>query len=206
MRLGDWLVYQGDEIILDRCRWMGVKALKNPLDAWIYQEIIHETRPEVIVELGSKHGGSTLFLAHMLDLLGGEGTVVSVDARRDTYDVEYERIVTVTGYTTSEEVVSQVRAVCEGRRTMLIHDASHRTAVVLEDLRNYSGLISPGCYLIVEDGVVDVTPLRRWKDAEPGPYPAVARFLREAPHFEVDSGRERYLATYNPRGFLRRRA
>ena len=55
--------------------WMGVRSLKNPLDAWVYQEIIWETKPEVIVELGSRFGGSTLFLAQLLDIIGEDGRV-----------------------------------------------------------------------------------------------------------------------------------
>lgn len=207
MRLRDWLVYHLNDVVFDDCRWMGVKTLKNPLDAWVYQEILHETRPEAIVELGSMHGGSTLFFAHLLDLLGGEGRVISVDAVRDTYAVEHERIDVVTGYTTEPDVLERVRSLCEGRRTMAIHDASHRAPVVLEDLRAYGPLVSRGCYLIVEDGVVDVLPARKLRgEAEPGPLGAIERFLAEAPEFEVDRSRERYLATFAPNGFLRRRA
>ena len=60
---------------------MGVRAIKNPFDCWIYQEIITEIRPDVIVEIGSAAGGSTLYLAHLLDLLG-HGSVVSIDINR----------------------------------------------------------------------------------------------------------------------------
>src|SRR5437870_1955675 len=59
--------------------WMGVPALKCPFDTWIYQEIIHRTRPQVIIETGSRYGGSALFMANMLDLVGGEGQVLSID-------------------------------------------------------------------------------------------------------------------------------
>jgi cephalosporin hydroxylase len=82
---------------------------------------------------------------------------------------------------------------------LLIHDASHEAAVVIEDLRNYSPLIASGSYLIVEDGVIDTI----W--GVPGPVTAVNRFLEEASDFELDLSRERFGLTYNPRGFLRRR-
>lgn len=204
-RLGAWLVVLNTEVMRS-ATWMGVPAAKNPLDAWVYQEIVAETRPEAIVELGSAYGGGALFLAHLLDLLGSDGVVVSVDVSRDAYQAKHSRIVEVTGSTCAPEVVDQVQAVCAGRRTMVIHDASHRAAQVYEDLRVYSPLVSPGCYLIVEDGVTDVMPPRvLGAYPGPGPYEAVQAFLREGAPFDVDVTRERFLATNNPQGFLRRR-
>jgi cephalosporin hydroxylase len=158
------------------------------------------------VEIGSAYGGGTLLLAHLLDLIGNEGTVVSVDISRDAYRAEHQRIVTVTGSSADAEVIEQVRQACQGRRTMIIHDASHRAAQVLADLQTYAPLVTPGCYLIVEDGVTDVMP-PRWIGSYPGhgPYRALGAFLSDDPPFDVDSTRERFLATNNPRGFLRRR-
>ncbi len=102
MSLRQWLEYHQRDLAFDQCTWMGVKAWKNPLDAWIYQEIVYEVRPEVIVEVGSAMGGGTLYLAHLLDLLG-DGTVVSVDIDRTRFVAEHQRIVTVTGNSSSPE-------------------------------------------------------------------------------------------------------
>src|SRR4051794_33103851 len=96
MSIEDWSINLNGKA-LQSSTWMGVHASKNPLDAWIYQEILYETRPDTIVELGSADGGSALFLAQMLDLLGGEGTVVSVDASHETFAAAHDRIVTITG-------------------------------------------------------------------------------------------------------------
>src|SRR5918999_4422763 len=65
--------------------WLGTQALKNPLDLWVYQEIIAETRPELIVETGTWRGGSALFLASISDLLG-LGEVVSIDVAPERED------------------------------------------------------------------------------------------------------------------------
>lgn len=202
MRLRDWLLHHHRQVVFTRCHWMGVRALKNPLDAWIYQEIIHEVQPEVIVELGSLHGGGTLFLANMLDLLGGDRKVVTVDLDHSNFEVQHERIVTVTGNTQSPRVISEVASLCKGKRTMIIHDADHHEQGVLRDLRTYSGLVSPGSYFIVEDGFEDI--LRR-RPLVRGPLGATAQFISETSDFEVDADRERYLLTYNPGGYLRRR-
>lgn len=199
MRGDAWLLALYEELTSQRSHWMGVRSLKNPLDAWVYQEILYEVRPEVIVELGSAFGGSTLYLCHMLDLLACEASVVSVDQSHSDFEAEHRRIVKVTGDTCDPSVVQRVRELAEGRRTLIIHDASHEAEVVLTDLRNYAPLVSPGSYLIVEDGVRDLL------DGSPGPVIAIERYLSEGADFEIDEERERYLLTYNPRGFLRRR-
>src|SRR5262245_57862499 len=59
--------------------WMGVPCQKCPLDLWVYQELVFEIRPRTIIETGTLHGGSALFLAHMLDILGGDGRVRTID-------------------------------------------------------------------------------------------------------------------------------
>ena len=66
--------------------WLGAQALKNPLDLWVYQEIMFETRPELVIETGTYRGGSAFFLASICDLLGA-GEVVSIDIEpvRDDY-------------------------------------------------------------------------------------------------------------------------
>jgi cephalosporin hydroxylase len=204
MTLREWLEYHQRDIAFDRCTWMGIKAWKNPLDAWIYQEIVHEVRPDVIVEIGSALGGATLYLAHLLDLLG-EGTVVSVDIDHSRFEAQHDRIVKVTGSSSSPEVVGRVAELCRAKRVLVIHDADHRKGQVLEDMRAYAPMVSVGSYLIVEDGVVDLfRPHDILGVPYVGPLAATEEFVRQAPHFEVDSSRERYLLTYNPRGFLRR--
>ena len=196
----EWMLHLYDELMERESHWMGVRSLKNPLDAWVYQEILYETRPEVVVELGSAHGGSTLFIAHMLDLTGQEARVVSVDLGHDEFHATHERIHKVTGDTRDPDVIRRAHELCDGKRGLVVHDADHSADVVIEDLRNYSDLVAPGGYLIVEDGVRD------FLSGRPGPVTAVEQFVAESPDFVVDAARERYVFTYNPRGFLRRKA
>jgi len=205
MAISDWLVFYYRDVLSADSHWMGVRSLKNPLDAWVYQEIVYETRPDVILELGSAYGGSALFFAHLLDLLGGEGRVVSVDHSHEAFQAEHRRISTVTGDTRDPAVIDRVRELCAGGRAMVIHDASHDADVVLEDLRSYSPLVAPGCYLIVEDGVGDLISPAKGGRTSPGPFAAVGHFLGESHEFELDARRERHIATYSPHGFLRRR-
>jgi cephalosporin hydroxylase len=206
MSVADWMVYHQEPIVFDHVRWVGVKTLKNPLDCWIYQEILWEVRPDVVVEIGSVAGGGTLYFCHLLDLLG-HGTVVSVEEDRTQSQVKHPRLIEITGNSGELHVQDQVASLCADQKTLLVHDADHSKDAVLRDLHFYADLVSPGSYLIVEDGVVDVfdpraAPRLGWE--QPGPLEAIGEFLKSDERFVIDAGRERYLITYNPCGFLRR--
>ena len=56
-------------------RWMGVPIIQMPTDIVVLQEIVWETRPQVVIETGVARGGSVIFFASLLQLLG-EGRVV----------------------------------------------------------------------------------------------------------------------------------
>jgi len=204
MRLDQWLEYHQKNIAFKECYWMGHRAQKNPMDAWIYQEIIYEVKPEVIVEIGSCEGGSTLYLAHLLDIVG-QGKVISVDIDRSKFSVKHDRIIEITGDCSSDEVIKKVAGLCAGKRTLIIHDGDHSESAVYRDLGLYADLVSLGSYLIVEDGIMDLfKPWSVFGTLKPGPLPAIERFIKNNPDFAIDEGRERYLMTYNPKGFLKR--
>jgi cephalosporin hydroxylase len=204
MNLRQWLIYHQTDLVFGGCHWMGARAHKNPMDAWIYQELLWELKPEVVVEIGSCYGGTTLFLSHMLDIIGS-GTVVSVDIDRSKFEVKHPRIVEVTGDSGSREVVARVTELCRGKRTLVIHDGDHAGEPVLRDLRAYAPLVSVGSYLIVEDGVMDLfRPGDGIGTFAPGPLWAIEHFVGENTNFVVEQSRERYLMTYNPKGFLKR--
>ena len=204
MTLREWLVHHQTRVVFDHCHWMGVPSLKNPLDAWVYQEMLFELKPERLLEIGSAAGGSTLFFAHLMDLIG-TGQVVSVDIDRSGFLARHPRITEVTGDSASAEVISRVHDLCRGHATMLVHDGDHSKGAVLRDLEAYQDLIPPGGAIVVEDGVQDLfRPGDGLGTFEEGPLAAVDEFLRRHPDFSVDATRERYIATYNPRGFLKR--
>ena len=202
--LREWTLYHQRNVAFNQCRWMGVTAVKNPLDAWIYQEIIYEAKPDMVVEIGSMEGGSTLYLANLLDLLG-KGQVISIDIDRSKFCVRHDRIIVLTGSSWSPEIIAKVQELCEGKVVLVIQDAAHDKQGVLNDLRNYSRLVSVNSYFIVEDGVVDLfKPDDSIGSYGDGPLAAIDEFLAENPNFVADAARERYLLTYNPQGFLKR--
>lgn len=205
MTLREWLRYHQGSVVFEEVSYRGVQALKFPLDSWIYQEIIHRTAPTTIIEIGSNAGGSTLMYADQLEVRGGPGVVISVDFDRDRYVVSHDRIKEVTGDSRSDETAAAVRELIVGDRVMVIHDGSHEEDDVWQDLHQYAPMVTPGCYLIIEDGIVDWDPgVGRWSENRGGPLAASTRYLAEHPEFTIDYSCERYLMTYNPDGFLLR--
>ncbi len=186
--------------------WLGVPLVKTPPDMVVLQQIIVETRPELIVETGVYVGGSAMLFASIQEALGIDGKVIAVDV--DLSFVHEQGPRATRGSSCSRaappipEIVSQIRAAAKGKRTMVDLDSDHRAHHVLEELRTYSDLVSPNCYLVVEDSWFGGRPVR--EDAIPGPSEALDAWLAEEPPFELDRWRERYLLTQNPRGYLRR--
>jgi cephalosporin hydroxylase len=193
-------VFYGSDV-WTRATWLGAQALKNPLDLWVYQEIMVETRPEVIVETGTYRGGSALFLASICDLLG-QGDVVSVDVQpvRDDYPT-HPRITYLGGRSSTDpEVVSEIAGRTDHRRTFVVLDSDHSQSHVEAELEAYAPLVPVGCYIVAEDS--NIGQIR--DDLMPGPREAVEAFLTRTHEFEIDRDREKFLITFNPGGYLRR--
>ena len=181
--------------------WRGVPVEKCPLDLWIYQEILHEIRPEVIVEAGTAHGGSALFLANMCDL-EGHGKVISIDTNPREPLPQHPRITWVRGSSVSRSVLARVREEVEGKKTLVILDSDHKQKHVLAEMDAYAPLVSIGSYLIVEDTNINGHPAL--PTFGPGPWEAVELFLFNNDGFVPDRSREKLLLTFNPKGYLKR--
>lgn len=177
--------------------YCGLPIKKNPLDLWVFQEIVWQRKPEVIVELGAWQGASSLFLAHVMDRLG-RGQVVACDINSQPFRATHPRIRTVFGDLANPGTISDIQNLVRNRECMVIHDADHRSEAVLRDIRNLAPLVTKGQYLIVEDGIIDV-----WGKG-PGPLDAINQFMEGNEDFSIDMSRERYGITWNPGGYLER--
>jgi cephalosporin hydroxylase len=192
------------EGIINQATYFGVSSQKSPIDAWVYQEIIHETMPDVIIEIGTAYGGGALFLAHLCDLLG-KGRIIGLDITHKDVSEEvrrHPRISLVEG-DACKNFESVEKMISTDERVLIIEDSSHTYDNTLNILRLYSGLAKLGDYVIVEDSICHhglvVGP-------NPGPYEAIETFVTENKDFEIDRTRERFLITWNPKGYLRRKA
>lgn len=182
--------------------WFGHALLKCPLDLWIYQELLHELRPEVIVETGTYLGGSAMYFANLCDLLG-EGRIITIDIEDRPDRPQHPRVQYFTGSSIADDMIERVREdIGEARCVLVVLDSDHSRAHVLEELRRYREFVTPRSYLIVEDSSVNGHPVQPLYG--PGPMEAISTFLRECPDFESDPTREKYFMTFNPRGYLKR--
>lgn len=188
--------------IMDHSTYFGVKTWKSPIDFWIYQELIFELQPDVIVEIGNYSGGSTLALAHICDSLR-RGRVIGLDLSHAhvAASVEAHPRITLIEGDARDNYKRVAKLVGRDDRVLVIEDSSHEFENTLTLLETYAPLIKPGGYFIVEDGIchhgLDGGP-------SPGPYEAVEAFVSRSGSFEVDRSREAFLITWNPKGYLRR--
>ena len=182
--------------------WLGVKVYKCPLDPWVYQEIIYETRPDIIIETGTASGGGALFLASICDLLG-KGEVISIDIEKKESRPEHPRLKYILGSSTSKEIVEKVEMLIRGKdRIMAILDSDHHKGHVLRELKIYSKFVTKESYLILEDTNINGHPVKPKFGA--GPMEAVNAFLKINDDFVIDRSREKFYLTFNPDGYLKK--
>jgi cephalosporin hydroxylase len=182
--------------------WFGHPILKCPFDIWTYQELIFDTKPELIIECGTRYGGGALYLASLLDLRGGAGTVLTIDIEAVDNRPSHPRITYVNGSTLDPAIVDRVRAAATGKRTMVILDSDHSAAQVAGELKIYPEFVTPGCYLIVDDTDIGGHPVL--PEHGPGPTEALDDWYPTQSDFVIDPSRERFLLSLNPRGYLKR--
>jgi cephalosporin hydroxylase len=181
--------------------WLGTPVRKCPLDLWIYQEIIFHTRPDLIIETGTRFGGSARFLADMCDSMG-HGRVITIDIEKQEVPFHF-RVTYLIGSSTDPEVRANVsRRIGPEDEVMVILDSDHSRDHVLSELRAYGPLVTAGNYLVVEDTNVNGNPVL--PSHGPGPMEALQEYLAEVDSFVVDESMEKFLLSFNPRGFLRR--
>jgi cephalosporin hydroxylase len=196
------LYYNASNATWDDMRFLGTPVLKSVSDLWMYQEIIYERRPDVIVECGTHAGGSALYLASLCDLIH-HGTVLSIDITEVQGRPQHPRIKYLTGSSTSDNILENVKeSINKADRVMVLLDSDHTKDHVLGELRNYGQLVTAGDYIIVEDTNINGHPVR--PEFGPGPMEAVLDFLAENDSFAIDVAREKFFLTFNPSGYLKK--
>ncbi len=182
--------------------FLGKTIQKCPFDLFIYQEILSETKPDIIIEAGTAFGGGALFLASICELLN-KGRVITIDTAVHPGLPKHKKIKYLVGSSIDQAVIGKIRKQIRARdKVLVILDSDHSKKHVLKELKIYSELVSKGSYLIVEDTNVNGHPV--YKDHGPGPNEAVKEFLEGNPNFKVDKSREKFLLTFNPDGYLKR--
>jgi cephalosporin hydroxylase len=183
--------------------WLGVPIWQNVLDLWTIQETIAEIRPALLIETGTHRGGSALFYAQLMELMG-TGRVVTIDIV-DVRELEHPRVDFLHGSSTDPAIVAQARekASAADGPVMVILDGNHARDHVAEELELYGPMVTPGSVMLSQDGVID--EFWMFRDTRPGPLPANRDFLARHQEFEYDRERnERFMLSHHPLGWMRR--
>ncbi len=185
--------------------WQGKHVFKSPADLWIYQEMLYETKPDVIIECGTFYGGSTLYFANLFDIMNTSGQIITIDVDAMPDMPVHKRITYLHGSSVSEEILDKVKTMVQGKeKVMVILDSDHSKGHVLKELEAYHNFVSIGCYLVVEDSNLNGHPVYSGFGHGPGPMEAMEEFLPKHPEFETDKTKEKFFLTFNPNGYLKR--
>ena len=172
--------------------YRGTRLHAYPTDLWVYQELLEELKPRLVVQTGTFRGGTALFLADRLQVIG-RGQVVTVDAEVEPNRPQHPRVTYLTGPPTADDIVADVRSRIDGTGPVLaILGAGQTKDEVLAELERYAPMVPTGSVVVVEHTHLD------------GPAEAVREFLASTDDFAADPRGERHFLTQNPSGFLRR--
>jgi len=185
-----------------RVAYRGVSFLKDPFDYVIYQMILSELRPDLVIEIGTRKGGGALYLADFMNIIG-HGTVHTIDIEKDSDQLlaNHPRIKLFTkGWENYD--LNEARGFT---KILVIDDGSHLFESTFGAMKKFSPLVSVGSYFIVEDGIINAK--KQSMAFNGGPPKAIREFLKISPNFTVDRkwcdffGKN---ATFNVRGYLKR--
>ena len=204
----------GQQQVLRDTTWLGLRALQLPEDLVAMQELVWALAPDVIIETGVAYGGSVIFYASLLELLG-RGRVVGIDVRfrrgvrkRIATHPLGHRVSLIEASSTDGQVIDDLREAIEpDERVLVVLDADHSYDHVSQELELYSELVTPGSYLVATDGVMEVlsdAPAGQVAWATDNPARAARDFLARHPEFSADPHYERFGPTFFPGGYLRR--
>jgi cephalosporin hydroxylase len=196
--------------------WLGRPIIQYPQDILAMQELIWQVKPDLIIETGIAHGGSLVFFASMLELIGGSGKVLGIDIdirSHNRVEIEkhpmFKRITMLEGSSTDPDIINKVHAFAKGKKKILVVlDSLHTHDHVARELDIYSPLVSKGSYLVVFDTVIEDMPDNSFPDRPWGKgnnsKTAVWEFLKKNNRFIIDRDIEnKLLITVAPDGYLK---
>ena len=183
--------------------YKGIPAIKCPFDYLLYQMLLWQVQPDLVIEIGTNKGGSTLYLADLLGL-NGKGEIHTIDLAENEEEaslLSHPRIRIYKdgfmNYDTSN--LSKYETI------LVIEDGSHSYEDTLAALHKFSPVVSKNSYFIAEDGIV--TELGQEKEFNGGPQKAIAEFLKKNSNFIIDRKWCDFFgpnATFNINGYLKK--
>ena len=146
----DWMLHADKYKYTYNYRWMGIPIIKFPTDIVALQEIIWKVKPDIIIETGIAHGGSLLFSATMMELIGNQGKVIGVDIdirKHNRIEIEKSKfnnnIVMLEGSSVSQKIIKKIKSfIKQGNKVMVFLDSNHTYSHVKKEIEIYSKLVT----------------------------------------------------------------
>ena len=194
----DWMLHADKYKYTYNYTWLGRPIIKYPNDIVLMQEIIWNVRPDLIIETGIAHGGSIIFSASMMELLGGDGDVLGIDIDIRSHNRKmieehplFKRITMIEGSSIEKKIINQVREKTKGKKkVMVVLDSHHTYEHVFKELELYAPLVSIDSYLILPDTFIEYFPKGYYKDRAwdvgNNPMTALTKFLDKNTNFVID--------------------
>lgn len=194
--------------------WLGVPVIQTPEDLILMQELIFKVQPDIIIEIGIAHGGSLIYYASLMELLG-KGKVIGVDVEIREHNRKvieahplFKRIEMIEGDSISDETINNIRKRVPANSNVIVClDSDHIKPHVFKELQLYQQFVRPGGYIVVFDtntsrlaelGVCDKKYINN------SPKEAVEEFLKVNGNFQIDTYYNKLYISYSPDGYLRR--
>lgn len=195
--------------------WLGLPMIQLPPDILVVQELIWETKPDLIIETGIAWGGSLVYYASILQLLE-HGAVIGIDVTIPQHNIDAimnypfsNRITLYQGSSTDPDIQNKVEQhIDKDTKVMVLLDSNHTHQHVLDELNYYANFVTQGQYLIVSDTIVEEIPKQdhRPRPWAPGnnPKTALSEYLKTNDRFEIDEYiNNKLLTTFTPNGYLK---
>lgn len=192
----DWMIHADKYKYTYNYRWMGIPIIKFPNDIVALQEIIWRVKPDIIIETGIAHGGSIIFSATMMELIGNQGLVIGVDIdirKHNRVEIEkskfFKSIKMIEGSSISQRTIKKIKSfIKKDSKVMVFLDSNHTYMHVKKEIDLYSKLVTKNSYLVVEDSFPEFFPKKHFKKVDVGNNPMIAirEFLRKNKKFKID--------------------
>lgn len=224
-----WLKVGWDQKYQYGFTWLGRPIIQLPDDMIRFQELIWKLKPTIIIETGIAHGGSLIYSASLLNLIGNPSSkVIGVDIEiREHNKVEIinhplsSKIKMIEGSSVDQQIIEDLQNNINYDDIVIVAlDSCHDYAHVLEELRLYSKLVSINSYIVCTDGLqkyLNDTPraIKEYNESKTwtnnNPLNAIFDFISEndsfiieEPNFPFNESDIDFRITHWPSAFLKK--
>jgi len=182
-------------------KWRGVYVTKAVTDLWVYQELIYEIKPDLIIETGTLFGGSAYYMHNICRLMELPTRIITIDVDAVSIHKEVRDLIDRNvglsffhGSSIGDEAIAYVKAHIASykpKRVMVVLDSLHTVDHVKKELELYATFVTVGSALIIEDTYpcIELVPM-------------ISDWMLDNPSFKRNYVCEKFMLTFNRDGYL----